>query len=373
MPSSRGIHIFALLLAAATFLLIIVGALVTSNDAGLAVPDWPTSFGSFYRMPPMVGGVKFEHGHRMIAETIGLCTVILCFLVLRRAGLRKAAVHAIGMTVLFIGAIFSVAAARSSALHAALIERTTALGLVGILGLGALFVAATLVARSFSQHWSAEAKIAVLALPTVMIQGVFGGLTVLFFLPWYVSTVHATIAQTFFCLIVLLAFISSAAWKSKAAPLPPGAKDKVIRLHAYASIAAVYVQLMLGAAFRHNGMSIKWHIFWAVLVTILVAATAIRILIEHGKFAPLRRSAVALLAMLVLQLGLGFAAYLTRVVWSKDAVQPLASMVLSTVAHVAGGAILLALLWILAAQVNRYLPHRRLALAPIHNRQAVTA
>jgi len=49
---------------------------VTSNDAGLSVPDWPTSFGSF-RMPRMVGGVMFEHGHRMIAGTVGILTIIL--------------------------------------------------------------------------------------------------------------------------------------------------------------------------------------------------------------------------------------------------------------------------------------------------------
>ncbi len=54
-----------------------MGALVTSNDAGLSVPDWPTSFGSLYRMPPMRNGVQFEHGHRMFAEFIGLLTIIL--------------------------------------------------------------------------------------------------------------------------------------------------------------------------------------------------------------------------------------------------------------------------------------------------------
>lgn len=59
-----------------TFLLVIAGALVTSNDAGLSVPDWPTSFGTF-RIPRMVGGVKFEDGHRMIAGFVAILTVIL--------------------------------------------------------------------------------------------------------------------------------------------------------------------------------------------------------------------------------------------------------------------------------------------------------
>jgi cytochrome c oxidase assembly protein subunit 15 len=70
------LHRYAIFVAICTFFLIIAGALVTSNDAGLSVPDWPTSFGSF-RMPRMVGGVKFEHGHRMIAGTVGILTIIL--------------------------------------------------------------------------------------------------------------------------------------------------------------------------------------------------------------------------------------------------------------------------------------------------------
>src|SRR5712692_790592 len=74
--NNRWLNRYAIFVAFATFLLIIAGALVTSNDAGLSVPDWPTSFGNF-RMPRMVGGVKFEHGHRMIAAFVGVLTVFL--------------------------------------------------------------------------------------------------------------------------------------------------------------------------------------------------------------------------------------------------------------------------------------------------------
>src|SRR5262249_32647699 len=70
-------HYFTLLVAIAAFLLLIAGGLVTSNNAGLAVPDWPTSFGSLYKLPKMVGGVKFEHGHRVVAEIVGLLTIIV--------------------------------------------------------------------------------------------------------------------------------------------------------------------------------------------------------------------------------------------------------------------------------------------------------
>ncbi|MDR3675990.1 MAG: COX15/CtaA family protein, partial [Acidobacteriota bacterium] len=96
-----------------TFLLIIAGALVTGNDAGLSVPDWPTSFGTF-RMPRMVGGIKFEHGHRMIAGTVGILTILLAIWIWRQDSRRWvrwvgfAAVMAVlaqallgGITVLF--------------------------------------------------------------------------------------------------------------------------------------------------------------------------------------------------------------------------------------------------------------------------------
>src|SRR5258706_4061548 len=70
---SRGLHRFAVLVACATFFLIIAGANVTSHDAGMAVPDWPLSFGKLF--PKMVGNVFWEHGHRMIATAVGMLTI----------------------------------------------------------------------------------------------------------------------------------------------------------------------------------------------------------------------------------------------------------------------------------------------------------
>jgi len=81
------LHRYAAFVAFCTFLLIIAGALVTGNDAGLSVPDWPTSFGTF-RMPRMVGGIKFEHGHRMIAGTVGILTILLAIWVWRQDSRR---------------------------------------------------------------------------------------------------------------------------------------------------------------------------------------------------------------------------------------------------------------------------------------------
>ena len=72
---SRALHHYAILTAGATFLLLMAGALVVGYEAGLAVPDWPLSFGTW--MPPMVGGILYEHGHRMIAGTVGVLTTAL--------------------------------------------------------------------------------------------------------------------------------------------------------------------------------------------------------------------------------------------------------------------------------------------------------
>jgi cytochrome c oxidase assembly protein subunit 15 len=74
---SAGLRFFSKCVCAATLLLIFAGALVKSTESGLAVPDWPTSYGKWFFVP-MVGGVKYEHGHRLIAEFVGLLTLILC-------------------------------------------------------------------------------------------------------------------------------------------------------------------------------------------------------------------------------------------------------------------------------------------------------
>ena len=69
------IHRYAAATASATFCLLIAGGLVTSTDSGLAVPDWPLSYGTWF--PPMVGGILYEHGHRMIAAVVGLMILVL--------------------------------------------------------------------------------------------------------------------------------------------------------------------------------------------------------------------------------------------------------------------------------------------------------
>ena len=276
-------------MAGLTFLLIAAGALVTSNDAGLAVPDWPTSFGSLWQIPRMVGGVKFEHGHRMLAEFVGLLTIVLAIWIWRQDGRRW-------------------------------------------------------------MKW-----LGVAALVVVIAQGVLGGLTVLFYLPWWISSAHATLAQSFFCIAVSMAVFSSRGWvQTEPANLREHSSPSLRTLTALC-VLSILVQLMLGAAFRHSGIKLLPHLVSAAVVTGLLVWTSSRVLTNHSLPAALRRPANAVLGLLIVQLCLGLAAYQTRVRWGAEAAQPQLAMVISTVSHVIVGALLLASSVVFAIQVRRHI------------------
>src|SRR3990167_2825462 len=72
---NKWLYRYSIVVVMGTFLLVLAGGLVTSHDAGLAVPDWPTSYGQWF--PPMIGNVFWEHGHRMIAGAVGVLTLLL--------------------------------------------------------------------------------------------------------------------------------------------------------------------------------------------------------------------------------------------------------------------------------------------------------
>ena len=277
-------------MACATLVLIVAGALVTSNDAGLSVPDWPTTFGSIYKMPHMVGGVKFEHGHRMVAEFVGLLTIIIAVWTWRAEGRRW----------------------------------------MRILG--------------------------VAALGTVIAQGILGGITVKFFLPPAVSSGHAALAQTFFCIAVLIALFTGPRWVEEQPQVESDSHRPSLIALTLLSVFILYVQLILGAMFRHKGLSWWPHVLNAGVVALVLTWTAIRALSLYSHIEAVKKPAVIMLSLLIAQLCLGFLAFLTRVSWGRDAVQPELPMVISTVTHVAVGALLLATAVVLAVQVWRHVP-----------------
>jgi cytochrome c oxidase assembly protein subunit 15 len=292
--------------AALAFLLIVAGGLVTSNNAGLAVPDWPTSFGHLFKIPKMIGGVKFEHTHRMIAEFVGVLTIIVAIWTWR-VGKRR------WMRGLTIGAV-----------------------------LGVIF------------------------------QGVLGGLTVLNFLPPAISTAHATVGQTMFCMLAVIAVFTSRSWLDEPAEKITRKDARPLLRHCWMLIGFLYLQLILGAAFRH--VWTKWgpmgsnhwpthkivhallypHILNALLVAGLLLYVSLRALTRHGNIPHLRRPAFWLLLLLIGQLLLGVSAYVVRVIQGVNEAQPTMSLVAVTVAHLAVGALILALTMVLTIQAYRH-------------------
>lgn len=281
-----GLHRFAVILAACTVFLLVAGASVTSNDAGLAVPDWPLSYGSL--MPPMVGGIFYEHGHRMVATAVGFLTILLAIWLHRRE----------------------------------------------------------------SRGWMR--RLGWIALAAVIVQGILGGITVKFFLPPAVSISHATLAQLFFCLIVSVAVFTSRWWHGEV-PALQAASQPPLRAWAVASFAAVLVQLILGAAFRHKILGILPHALWAIVVAFVLFKAAALARDHRLEAVPAFRGlARAIHILLGLQLCLGGAAFWARLA-TADAPQPMPVMVWTTVIHVAFGSLVLGAVVVLSLYAFRVL------------------
>lgn len=198
--------------------------------------------------------------------------------------------------------------------------------------------------------------LAVAAFCTVIAQAVLGGLTVLLFQPPAVSTAHATVAQTFFCIAVAIALFTGRKWVEEQPRVEFDSRRPSLFTLTLLSVFVLYVQLILGGMFRHHGMSWWPHVVHAVIVAFVLAWTAVRALSVYSQIEAVRRPAIVMLSLLITQLCLGFTAFLTRVAWGKDAVQPELPMVAATVAHVAVGALLLATTVVLAIQVWRHVP-----------------
>ena len=178
--------VLSIILVVSILVLIFAGALVKSHEVGLSVPDWPTTYGyQMFQFPfsDMVGGIFYEHGHRMIATMVGFMTLILSIIVY----------------------------------------------------------------LSDNELWLK--KLTFFALGLVIIQGLFGGLTVLLYLPAYISIIHAILAQTFFVLIIYISFSLS---KKDALKLDNLSNVSDLKTPAYFVAISIYIQLILGAIMRHT-------------------------------------------------------------------------------------------------------------------------
>ena len=266
-PTSVWLRRFTKLVAASTLFLIFAGAMVTSTSSGLAVPDWPTTYGwNMFTFPfsKWVGGIFYEHGHRLIASTVGFLTII-------------------------------------QALWLQFREPKKFVRRLGWLSLGA-----------------------------VCVQGALGGITVLLFLPKPVSISHAALAEIFFCLNVAIAFFTSR-WYTSLASMEKGdapvrmawAMTALVFLQIFAG--AVMRHLGAGLAIPDfplsfgrivppfdsiNIVAAYVHRVGGFLVAAAVIAMAIRLL-RYEKSHPLRGLANLLLAVVSAQVLLG-----GYVIWS---------------------------------------------------------
>ena len=261
--------------AVATLVLILFGGLVTNTGAALAVPDWPTTFGHnmfLYPWSRMVGGVFYEHSHRLIGAVVGLLTLVLA---------------------------------------------------------GALWRAG-----------SALRTLGLIAVATVCVQGLLGGLRVVL-LKDTLAIVHGCLAQAFFALIVAIAFLTSA-WSRR----PVHGLESATRTVTAAAALLVYLQIVFGALLTHAGR-LDLHVAGALAVfTLLPIATARLRRSKDPVAVPL---ASAVLALLGVQLLLGVGSYLSRFspIWIPGGQLTMLAM---PVAHRLVGSLILATAVVLAVR-----------------------
>lgn len=300
----------------ATFLLILAGALVTSRDAGLAVPDWPLSFGTLN--PPnwyAIENVRTEHGHRVIAGCVALVTVLLGFCVRKR-------------------------------------ERDP-------------------VVR----------RLAALAVATVLLQALLGGLRVLQ-LSVDLAMVHACLGQVFLCIVVAIAALTSPHWRARTASASITGEPAGARLLAALVPATVLLQLVIGVMIRHGGPESRPLLGSAVFLAhggLALVITTIAVRLRVTLHAGARRSdavthatrrAGLLVALIAAQLLVGLAAFLVTETVARDRQATVLESWVPTL-HVGLGAAILATSIVVALHVAvRRSAHR---LEHAHGADVVTA
>jgi len=206
-------HRFAKLAAGATFLLLVIGGTVNPTGSSLACPE-PTLLCHKQLFPPMVGGVLYEHGHRLAAMTVGLLQI--------------------GLTILL------------------LLERRR------LSALALLIFSPRRLVREIHASRSPDKRLAWLLLGMVIAQGALGAITVQYKLPWFVSTSHLLLGMSYFATLIYTAF--------RTRPAPSALElDRHERLRAelgggrkWIAVAcgAVFIQLLLGALVRHLGAAL---------------------------------------------------------------------------------------------------------------------
>jgi heme A synthase len=293
--------VLAVVAVAATFLLIVAGGLVTSHEAGLAVVDWPNSYGYnlfLYPLSRMTGGIYFEHAHRLAGSLVGLTTLVL-------------------------------------AVHLQRVERRAWVRCLGWAALAAVIVQGVLGGLRVTGHFTLSTSPDAVA-PNIVL-----------------AVVHGTLAQLFFCLVIALAAFTSTGWLVAPAPRED-VRAAVDRAFTTLLVPVLLVQLVLGAVQRHLSQMLLVHIAFAMVVVVLAMAAAVRAATLYGGDPVLRRLGRATIWLVSIQVTLGvlaFAAVSTR----APGAPPDAFEVLAATAHQANGALLLGVAVLLLVWQRRLL------------------
>ena len=291
--------LFAKVAMIATFLLVVAGGLVTSNEAGLAVVDWPNTFGTnmfLFPLSRMTGEIYYEHAHRLFGALVGLTTFGLAIRIWRRdlrGWVRRLATLAVGLVVV-----------------------------QGVLG-------GLRVTGGFNLS-TAEADMA----PSIAL-----------------AVTHGVLGQVFLSLIAVLAVVTTTAWIEAPTPEPRAsvAGDRTIQI---CLIAALLLQLVLGAVQRHMAQGLIIHISLAAVVVMIAVAVGARAWGLYHGVQPVQRLGQLLMSVVAIQVTLGIAAL--AVTQGRAVVgAPSTLEVTIATAHQVTGAFLLALSVALMAWTRR--------------------
>lgn len=233
----RGLHLFAWLTGLATLVLIGAGGLVTSHGVGLAVPDWPNTYGYnmfFFPVSQWVGGIFYEHTHRLIASGVGLLTVILALWLHGRRARPLMRWGGAFLVVLAVGIVVASAARWADAV------------VLGVTGLAALLGSWRWPSGDGAPRWLK--RLGTLAVILVIGQGILGGLRVTA-LKDELGIFHGTLAQLFFCLICAIVLFTSKWWQN--VPLRRADVPSPVRSLLLCTTLVVLAQLAVGATMRH--------------------------------------------------------------------------------------------------------------------------
>ncbi|HUK12915.1 MAG TPA: COX15/CtaA family protein [Thermoanaerobaculaceae bacterium] len=279
--------VFAAIAAVATLLQLLVGGLVTSEGAGLAVTDWPNSFGYnmfLYPLSRMTGGVFYEHAHRLFGTLVGLTTVVLAVQLLRAE--PRGWVKRLGLAAVVLVVVQGI--------------------------LGGLRVTGTFTLATTRDAMS----------PSIAL-----------------AAAHGVLGPVFFAVMVAIAVVTSATWIGAAEPRPTPAAETDRALGGLL-VGALLVQLVLGALQRHLTRGLMVHVSFAVVVLVLAVTYGARVWGLHGDLPLLRRLARLLSVAAGVQVMLGVLA-LVAVSSRVEGAPREAWQVLLTTAHQGTGAALL--------------------------------